>query len=133
MIEITSAVLLALVKFGYDAIKDIRQSSKERREAGYKALQSLATAARKTEDYLKERRSGSPENRDTEGELASRWRAVAADFGRFNDDIAERFFIKAGYWDDPQQWTNEDVKKARIGLSQIRAEAEQLLRDNRGQ
>ncbi len=42
-------------------------------------------------------------------------------------DLAKRCYIKAGYWNDPDSWTFEKVKRKRISLEEINAELSKLI------
>jgi hypothetical protein len=96
------------------------------------AVRALQTAAIQTNLYEVARRKRDTRDTGREADLASLWSAAATAFYRLDADLAERLQLKAEYWTDPEAWTSEQVRSARIGLQQITELTRQLLREGGG-
>lgn len=46
---------------------------------------------------------------------------------RYDHDLAERCMLKSDYWANPDQWSDRDIRRARIEISRVFKEARDLL------
>lgn len=109
------------------AIKKLQDISKSKKKQLTEALDALRKAAYSTKGYYAAQKVGKGIDKDTEHQLAIMWIDCANKVRNYSEDLYERFKLKRNYWLSPEDWTDEQVKAARIGLDDIHREAEILL------
>jgi len=91
------------------------------------ALSALISATNETKIYIQRvQRTGST-NRETEEKLSRLWSAASIPIRHFDQDLAERCYIKSEYWLNPENYSATDIAKFRIGIEKINKEAKKLL------
>lgn len=110
-------------------IDRLRGMNRDKLAQSKAALQALVSATIKTTAYLANVRRGAQIERDRESTLAQLWSEASIELREINPDLAERCFIKAEYWADPEQWTDTQIQEARIGIESIKDEAQLLYRE----
>ena len=111
-----------------------REQQQALREA---AVYSLMRAVNLTKAYFADRRSkSSARDRTAERELTRAWEIAGKDMHKVGGrarSVAIRCFRKGRFWANPDEWTNEDIKKGDISLqrleSQLSATLEQMCED----
>lgn len=122
----TIAVIISLAKFGYDVIKDLRSRGEKVSQDQLAARVSLLKAARETKEYLEYLEGGGKQRKDREKELSELWQEAGSKIYPVNSDLADRLFVKAEYWMNPEEWSKKDIEKARIGFKSIQTELENM-------
>lgn len=64
-----------------------------------------------------------------EQKLSRHWLAAATAVRAIDPELSGRCQMKAEYWADPTTWSQEDLKRARILISQVKHEATRLILD----
>ncbi|WP_316348030.1 hypothetical protein [Desulfuromonas acetoxidans] len=136
---------MALIPEIFEAINPIRgwlayfQNRRDTLRAEEKsALRALYVAANETRLYFRRlnhenrmaahRQTPPPErNISKEEELSRLWLEASIEMRNFNMELAERCFVKGGYWADPDAWSDRDIVRANISLDNIFREARELL------
>ena len=111
-----------------------------RPDAGYQeALEALYTALNETRIYiglLDRSKFGLDQGEDltaprrsieTEARLSQLWTHASLKLRQVDRDLAERCFDKGDYWAHPDEWTEDDVKRARIQIDSVFRAARRLL------
>jgi len=128
----------------FDRLKDFIHRNADKRESEKKAanetLLAAVTIANRTIQYIARRRreNGTPganaptNQRDLteESALSQEWAAAGAKLARlgpFGEELANRYFLKAQYWSDPDSWTQERIDSARIRLDELAEESRKFL------
>ncbi len=102
-----------------------RKERKQERDDA--AVQSVLTAVNTTKRYLAHRERGEPIDREAEAELVELWTSAAIHIRRTDSDLAQRLQMKAGYWTNPENWSDEEIIENRIQIAKIASEGERLL------
>jgi hypothetical protein len=89
-------------------------------------LKVASKAVRRTLSYIGENKK----NIKTQKELSDLWAAVALAARPFDSDLAERCYQKGNYWANPDNWSDEEVKKAGIEIGRIDAEIRRHFKGN---
>lgn len=100
------------------------------RRAIVDALSSAVDIARATLAYFADQRTSLQGNREKERQLSEGWQKAGLKLAALPPpafELAERYFIKANYWADPDSWTAERIEKARIGLDELSEESRAIL------
>lgn len=119
----TIEIILTMIRFAYDILKDVRAQGQSNLQGQRSAaLNALYQAATETAEYIECLQKEGVQKPDTEARLSQLWRNAANKLYQFNHEFADRLFLKADYWQKPTEWSEGDIKKARIGLSDIRRE-----------
>lgn len=105
----------------------IRQGQKERSAKTDAALAALYKALNKTKPYLELRAQGGPRDRDREFSIAEAWQDASIPLREIDNDLAQRCFIKGGYWLEPEVWDDATIKQKGIAFSQVMSATEELL------
>ena len=87
------------------------------------ALHALLKAIHETQQYIRE----GVYDEEKEMELSYLWGEAAIAARKISKDLAERAYIKRGYWQDPDQWSYDAVKEAGIALEDIEEELRRLI------
>ncbi|HRI93610.1 MAG TPA: hypothetical protein PLS93_18435 [Accumulibacter sp.] len=64
---------------------------------------------------------------EREEQLSRLWLDASIEVRAFNPELAMRCFEKAGYWTNPDDWSEEDVKRANISLKSMFDSAKTLM------
>jgi len=103
---------------------DRRARRAEREDAAVKAV---LLAVNETKLYIASLDRGEPKRRDQERLLVQLWTDSAVAIRRSDPDLAERLQMKAEYWADPENWSDDDVRAAMIGIETVATRARALL------
>ncbi len=123
--------ILATLKVAYDVVKAlVEHSSGARRKAG---VQKLYVALCATTDYIDSTSDlRTNRDRDTEQRLDRMWRDAAEAVAVINRGLADRLYLKADYWRNPDRFKKSktaqaELDEAKITLKDIRREVQNLL------
>ena len=103
-----------------------RKNAKDKRDDA--AVRSVLTALNTTKGYIARRVRGEAIDRRSESNLVDFWTSAAIQIRRSDSDLAIHLQQKAEYWTNPENWTEQEVRKNRIQIDEIAAEATKLLR-----
>jgi hypothetical protein len=98
-----------------------------------KVAEVLSTAveiANRTLRYIAARRRTGQRDWEEEAALARGWEIAGVQLVGLPEPpvgLAERYFLKAEYWSDPNKWTEQRIESAKIRLDEISKESRQLL------
>ena len=119
-------------------LRDRRQEDAALGREEKQAIRALYVAANETRLYFnrieRPRFSRAGKNREpfgrnieAEEELSRLWLEASVEVREFSPNLAMRCFEKAGYWSDPEQWTDEEIKRANISLNGMLESAKKLI------
>jgi len=91
------------------------------------AQDKLYLALNETRIYLADFRKGKVD-REQEKVISRLWRESAVALRVVDRGLADRCLIKMDYWADQERWSEEDIKKAKIGFDQVFRRARQVMR-----
>jgi len=112
------------------AIGLLKAKQKEKSERTDQALYALYAAVNETKAYISYLESGRRRNRKREFAIARLWHDASVPLRKVDRGLAERCFIKGGYWLEPDTWSELMVNKKRIGLDQIIKSTRDLLMES---
>jgi hypothetical protein len=113
-----------------DLIQNNSSVSAFNRQVVADALAAVVGIANRTLRYVAQLRRLEPPNINEETELSQGWQDAGLKLLELPNpptDLVDRYFLKAQYWSDPGQWTDERVAVARIRLTEIADESRRLL------
>ncbi len=82
-------------------------------------LLALSDAYHETQAYYASLNEDKARDVDREYEIARLWDHLSMMTQRFDDNFADRFGIKSRYWREGAAWTDDQVRRANIGLEKI--------------
>jgi len=96
------------------------KTSAEERQRLIEALSESVHVADETIHYIAQRRRGTARDDEKELALSGKWADAGVKLAALGArDLADRYFLKAQFWADPDRWTDADVERARIKLEEI--------------
>jgi hypothetical protein len=101
------------------AIGLLREGKRQRSEKTDQALLALYAALNETKAYTQQRKGGAPRETQREFALANLWHRASIPLRELDPELAEKCFIKGGYWMEPDAWTDEKVKQSGIAIDQV--------------
>jgi hypothetical protein len=110
-----------------EALKFLHLLSDEEQRQNKDALEALMVAAYSTRAYLADARSGQ-KRREVERVLSEHWIKATIQLRNIDLSLADKCFLKAEYWSDPELWEDNKRSTAEIDLEQIIARSRDLLR-----
>jgi hypothetical protein len=128
MAVISDISLWELFKHLRQWLGNLSRASADRKRQSIEALRAVVVAARHTQVYVRKLDKSSQQDHATEAQLAEMW----TDLGfRLTDlglsKLAKRCDIKGRYWADPDQFNDEFLQKADVGLESMEQLARQLM------
>lgn len=97
----------------------LREEKKTRSAKTDAALTALYKALNKTRPYLELRSQGEPRDRTREFEIAAAWQDASIPLREIDPELAERCFVKGGYWMEPDVWDDASIKQKGIAFAQV--------------
>jgi hypothetical protein len=119
--------LTEIVKSLFSIVPNLLSLPKERRELRDNALRAILVALDETYLYYRDIRHGKARNEDREALLARYWSAAAIPMHHIDANLARRCDMKAEYWINPENYTDDDIKELDIGLESVRNAYRTLL------
>jgi hypothetical protein len=107
---------------------NLSRAGSDRKRQSIEALRAIVVAARHTQVYVRQLEGSGRQDHATEAQLAEMW----TDLGfRLTDlglsKLAKRCDIKGRYWAYPDQFNNDFLQKADVGLERMEQLARQLI------
>ena len=125
--SLSAAGGFALIDRLLAALGLIRENRRLQSERIDKALYALYMALNETRSYVSSLNRGMPRNSEKECAIARLWSDASVPLRTIDRDLAERCFIKSGYWLEPDTWSELMIKEQRIGLTQVLKSTRNLL------
>lgn len=125
--SLSAAGGFALIDRLLAALGLIRENRRLQSERIDKALYALYMALNETRSYVSSLNRGMPRNSEKEYAIARLWSDASVPLRTIDRDLAERCFIKSGYWLEPDTWSELMIKEQRIGLTQVLKSTRNLL------
>jgi hypothetical protein len=94
--------------------RDKRQRTQEQENA----LLAVSEAYHQTAAYLRVREA-SGRSEEQEWTIAEKWARAATLLRRYDQRLAQRLGVKSRFWREGGAWSDEAIKEADIGLSEI--------------
>lgn len=94
------------------------------KQKAFEALEAILRAANRTSIFITKCIKGTYK---ANLELSDLWIDAAAKVRDLDPDLYNRLLEKAEYWTNPQGWSDERIKEARIGLLDIKRDAKGIL------
>ncbi len=129
MIEsLTVGHLWALLKHTVTWLANLKRANSARKQESIDALRKVVIAARKTAVYMRQIKEVSKRSHSTEAELAVLWTELGFALQDLRvDKLAKRCSIKGRQWADPNQFDQDFLSKADVGLERMEKLANQML------
>ena len=105
----------------------IRESKKQRTEKIDQALLALYAALAETRSYLSDLKSGKPHDNDRQFAIARLWNTASVPLREIDKDLAEKCFLKGGYWMEPEAWDQQQIEAKGIAIESVFEATRQLL------
>lgn len=125
---ITESTLKALIANLGRYLANLARAGQQRREESKKALQGVIRATRKTQVYLRQLNAKGKRDFAKEEGLTDTWTKLSFELKELGvKALAKRCDITGGYWSDPDKFSAEFLKNARVRLHDLELEAKTLL------
>lgn len=108
-------------------LKDKSQRRRLQDDRGQRAVESILRAVNETKLYIAALSRSKSRDTDREEELSRLWTETAAALHGIDDDLGRRCRLKGEYWANPEQWSEQQVRDARILLTEVASDADALL------
>ncbi len=105
-------------------VKEIFNKKAQKKQKAYEAIEAIYKAANRTSFYITMNKNGTYKSNL---ELSDLWIETAAKVRDLDESLYEQLLMKAEYWSNPENWSDEDVKRTRIGLLEIKRAAKEIL------
>lgn len=92
------------------------------------AITILYDVLSETQTYIARLNHGEKRDSNVERELARSWRRASMQLRPIDPEFAKICFDKGSFWTDPDYWSNEDIKKANIGIDNVCRKAKEMLK-----
>lgn len=106
-------------------VKSLKNASSQTKVQLNKAIPAMATALRETKAYIAQQQQGGAST-GRHQEIARLWRTAAVEIRPVNEELADRFELKAQAWTNPEDWPAERVEKTRIAITQVEREIKSI-------
>lgn len=89
---------------------------------------ALYTAAlAETKAYIADLKSGKPKDTQRQFAIARLWNTASVPLREIDKDLAERCFLKGGYWMEPEAWDEARLEAKGITIDSVFEATRQLL------
>ena len=126
MIETTAAAFTLFDKT-LAVLGLIRDQKRQRTERTDQALLALYAALAETRSYMSELKQGTAQDTARQFAIAQLWYRASVPLRRIDKDLAERCFLKGGYWMEPNVWEQSQLETKRITIDSVFEATQQLL------
>lgn len=107
----------------------IKDKKKHRNEKTDQALSALYEALAETRHYISELDEGKSRDRNKEFAIARLWNSALIPLREIDPELAERCFLKGGYWMEPDIWDSRSIKAKGIAINMMFDSTRHLLKD----
>ena len=104
-----------------------KKDQKYKREIKDNALRAISHALNETYLYYSSLDKGKTRNEDIEKQLSNYWAAAAIPLRHLDEDLAMTCELKAEYWVNPDNWTDEQIHEHGIELGKLRNKYRRML------
>lgn len=125
MIEIAN--LKTLFDVGVTIIKEMKSQNVVDEDKYDLALLSLYAATTETKNYISSITNVKKHDKEKELQLSELWNKAGVNLRRINNNLAYRCIVKADYWSNPNEWTDDDINESNISLNKIIQESIDLM------
>jgi len=119
--------LISIFEATRTLVLSMKQHNKINDKKYQKALMAIYEATTKTKNYIASLETRQNHAKKKERELSELWINAGVTLRTIDSDLAQRCIIKADYWSNPNQWTDEQIKNSRITLDEIIIESRDLI------
>lgn len=105
-------------------VKEIFDKKAQKKQKAYEAIEAIYKAANRTSFYITMNQNGTYKSNL---ELSDLWLETAAKVRDLDELLYEQLLMKAEYWSNPENWSDKDVKRTKIGLLEIKRAAREIL------
>jgi len=128
MALISDSVLWELFRHLKSWLTNLQRAGDARKRESVEALRAVVIAARHTQTYLRRLRDHGKQDHAEEARLASMWTELGFRLGDLElTSLAKRCDISGRYWADPDQFEEDFLRKADIGLARMEQLARQMI------
>ena len=120
--------MFELIELLTSSLGSIATASKENEKKKDRALRAVSYALDETYLYYRDMKNGHLKDRDREAQLVKLWSAAAIPLRHFDLYLANICDRKSEYWIAPESYTNEDIEKLGIKLSDVRRAYRKLMK-----
>jgi len=128
MSTIAFSDLLGLKDVVFKIIELFKERKNRLDEQHKTALDKLYIALNETKFYLADFYKGK-RDRDQEKAISSFWREASLSLRNVDVELADKCFLKMDYWSDPDDWTQKEIRKAKIDIDQVLDETRFLIKE----
>ena len=89
----------------------------------------MLTALNTTKRYIGHLERGEGEDYGIEAELVSLWQEAAIQIRRTDPELAERLQMKADYWTNPRNWSDDAIRANGIEIDRVASDVQRILSD----
>ena len=109
-------------------LTNLRRAGKARKHESIRALRGVILAARRTTAYLRKLDKTATPDHAQEAGLAEAWTRLGFELKDLGlGDLAKRCDVSGRYWADPEQFDDDFIERADIGLKRMEQLARQLV------
>ena len=120
--------LWALLRHLRQWLTNLRRASQARKQESIRALRGVILASRRTAAYLRMLKKTETPDHAQEANLAEVWTRLGFDLKDLGlSELAKRCDVSGRYWADPEQFDNDFIDRADIGLKRMEQLARQLV------
>ena len=128
MALISDSALWELFRHLRSWLTNLQRAGVARKRESVEALRAVVVAARHTQAYLRRLRDHNAQDHAEEARLASMWTELGFRLGDLDlTRLAKRCDISGRYWADPDQFEDDFLHKADIGLARMEQLARQMI------
>ena len=128
MALISDSVLWELFRHLKSWLTNLQRAGDKRKRESIEALRAVVVAARHTQAYLRRLRDHVGQDHAEEARLAGMWTELGFRLGDLElTRLAKRCDINGRYWADPEQFDDDFLHKADVGLARMEQLARQMI------
>jgi len=111
-------------------LAQVKDSPKEKQLAAKQDLAAVVKVAFETFEYVADERRSGKRDEERERLLSRGWRDAGMELATLGGPaagLAERYFLKAQYWLEPETWSQERIAAAKIRLEDVAKKSRAVL------
>lgn len=124
---IETATVFRIIDLSLNLFGLARRGQTQRQKEYDEALKSLYDALIETQIYIAVLHRDDRPARKKEAELSRLWRDASRKLKGIDSELAEICFDKGTYWINPEEWSQDDIQRANIGISKVCNLAKEML------
>jgi hypothetical protein len=124
---VEAAIVFRIIDSALKFLGLVHQGQMQYQKGYDEALGPLYDALNETQIYIAELHRGDKPNREKEADLSRRWRLASRKLRPIDRKLAEICFHKGTYWINPEEWSQDDIQKANIGINKVCKLAKEML------